>query len=329
MNCKYCNSTNIIKFGTHNGIQRYFCKNCQRKFTGLDTLPKMKTPINEIGSVLNMYYGGMPIDAIQNHLKQDTDKYYSEPAIYKWIARFTKEAITRAKDFKPEVGDVWLADETGINVGNRNVWFWDIIDAKTRYLLASHISDKRTTDDAQILVEKAINRAGKIPEVIITDKLRQYIDGIDLATSGKASHIRSKPFTDENSTNIIERFHGTLKQRTNVIHHFRDLETARLITEGWLIYYNFFKEHESLGNISPAKNMGITLPFNDWNDVVRHANVSQPAIISFQPIKPLNIPTTSEQKRSAYFRSAMRKSRAKKLSRKSPKTELGGIRVIR
>ncbi len=50
--CKHCGSPNVIKFGTHNGIQRYWCKDCQRKFTELDTLPKMKTPINEIGSVL-------------------------------------------------------------------------------------------------------------------------------------------------------------------------------------------------------------------------------------------------------------------------------------
>ncbi|MBM3142028.1 MAG: IS1/IS6 family transposase [Chloroflexi bacterium] len=317
MNCKYCKSTNIVKFGTYTNddgkeIQRYYCKDCKHKFTELDTLPKMKTPINEIGSALNMYYGGMPIDAIQGHLKQSTGKYLSEPAIYKWIIRFTREAIVKAKDFKPQVGNTWLADETGINVGGHNVWFWDIIDAKTRYLLASHISLARTTEDAQILVEKATQRAGKMPEVIITDKLRQYIDGIDLATGGRARHVRSKPFTDENSTNIIERFHGTLKQRTNVIRHFKDLETARLLTEGWLIHYNFFKEHESLGNVSPAKYMKIDMPFKDWNDVVRYANVRQPSTFEFAGATPIHEPITEKQKRSAYFRKAVQKSRVKK-----------------
>ncbi len=312
MLCKYCNSENTIKFGTYNGVQRYYCKDCHRKFTELDTLPKMKTPINEIGSALNMYYGGMPIDAIQSNLYQQYGKYLSEPAIYKWIIRFTKEAIIKTKDFKPEVGNVWLADETGLNVGNRNVWFWDIIDAKTRYLLASHISIARTTGDAQILIEKAIERAGKMPGIVITDKLRAYIDGIDLATGGRAAHIRSKPFTDENSTNIIERFHGTLKQRTNVIHHFKDLETARLLTEGWLIHYNFFKEHESLGDVSPVKHMKLDMPFNDWNDVVRYSNVGQSSTFKFTVVKPMHRPRTEKQKRSAYFRKAVHKSRAKR-----------------
>ncbi len=310
--CKYCQSPNIIKFGTFQGIQRYWCKDCQRKFTELDTLPKMKTPINEIGSVLNMYYGGMPIDAIQTQLKQEYDKHLSEPAIYKWIVRFTKEAIVKAKDFKPKVGNVWLANETGVNVGNRNVWFWDVIDAKSRYLLASHISATRTTEDAQILIEKAIKRAGKMPEKIITDKLRAYIDGIDLASGGRVRHIQSYPFTDENSTSLIERFQGTLKQRTNVIRHFKDLETARLLTEGWLIHYNFFKDHESLDNVSPAKHMKIEMPFADWNDVVRHSDVAETARFKFIKLRPSHRPHTEKQKRAAYFRKATRRSRARK-----------------
>jgi len=310
--CKFCGFGHVIKFGTFNGIQRYYCKDCQRKFTELDTLPKMKTPINEIGSALNMYYGGSPIDAIQSNLQQSYGKYLSEPAIYKWIVRFTKEAIAKAKDFKPEVGNVWLADETGLNVGNRNVWFWDIIDAKSRYLLASHISVLRTTNDAQILIEKAIRRAGKMPDVVITDKLRAYIDGIDLATGGRAAHIRSKPFTDENSTNIIERFHGTLKQRTEVIHHFKNLETARLLTEGWLIHYNFFKDHESLGNVSPVEHMKVDMPFHNWDDIVRYSNVAEPAVYIPVLLRPMHRPHTPKQKRSAYYRKAMRKNRAKK-----------------
>jgi putative transposase len=309
--CKYCNSPNVIRFGTFQGIQRYWCKDCKRKFTELDTLPQMKTPINEIGSVLDMYYGGMPIDAIQTHLDQAYGKYLSEPAIYKWIVRFTKEAIVRTRDFKPKVGNVWIADETGVNVGNRNVWFWDIIDTKSRYLLASHISVFRRTEDAQMLIEKAIKRAGKMPEVVITDKLSAYIEGIDLASRGRVKHIISRPFTDEDSTNIIERFQGTLKQRTRVIHHFRDLDTARLLTEGWLIHYNFFKEHESLGNVSPVNHMKVEMPFQDWNDVVRYSSAADIARFKLPEEKPIHKPRTKKQQLAAYYRANMRRCRAR------------------
>jgi transposase-like protein len=30
--CPYCDSEAVVKFGTHKGIQRYYCKLCKRKF---------------------------------------------------------------------------------------------------------------------------------------------------------------------------------------------------------------------------------------------------------------------------------------------------------
>jgi len=60
MNCKYCQSPNVIKFGTFNGVQRYWCKDCKLKFVA-DKLLKMKTPIKHISSALSCYFGGMPL----------------------------------------------------------------------------------------------------------------------------------------------------------------------------------------------------------------------------------------------------------------------------
>ena len=33
MNCKYCNSEQIRKDGTDNGVQRYMCNTCNRTFS--------------------------------------------------------------------------------------------------------------------------------------------------------------------------------------------------------------------------------------------------------------------------------------------------------
>jgi len=316
--CKYCNSQNTILFGSHkttsgDEIQRYFCKTCQRKFTERDTLPNMQTPMNQVSAALRMYYSGMSLDAIQGQLEQDFGNKVAESTIYYWIVRFTQEAVNRSKSFRPNVGNIWIADETGIDVHGRkrDLWFWDVIDAKTRFLLASHISVGRTTDDAQILIKKAIDRAGKRPEKIVTDKLHAYIDGIPLATGKDVRHIRSKPFVTEDSTNIVERFHGTFKDRTKVVRAFKSLPTARLLTDGWLIHYNFFKEHESLGNVSPAKAMNLEMPFNNWTDIVKGSKGKHVGVTS-EPIRPTPIGRlATEQAKRAYFRDAMRKSRAK------------------
>lgn len=270
--CKYCSSHNVIKYGTFKGMQRWWCKDCKRKFADNRALPKMKTSVSVIGAAVGMYFGGMPLDSIQRQLAQDYGVYYSEAGIYKWVVRFAKEAINKAKSFKPTVGDTWIADETVIKVKGKNIWFWDIIDAKTRFLLASRLSTTRTTKDAALLMKAAQMRAGKSPKRIITDKLRAYLDGVELVFGAETKHIQSSPFEFEDSTSIIERFHGTLKDRINVVRGFKNMDTARLLTEAWLVHYNFFKEHEALSNIPPAQKMG-NVPFNDWEDVVRETKV--------------------------------------------------------
>jgi putative transposase len=229
---------------------------------------KMKTPAKRIASAMGMYYGGMPLDAIQQQFRQDHNLDMSESNYWNWVKRFTKEAIKQAKDFKPNVGDQWVADETYMKLRKRNVYFWDIIDADTRYLLATHVSFTRSGRDAKALMGLAQERAGKSPKVIVTDKLAAYIMAIDDTFGGEAKHRQGSPFDLVNSTSLIERFHRTLEQRTKVFQRFKDINSIRLLTDGWLINYNFFKQNEGCGNIPPAQVMSRVVPFKDWNDVV-------------------------------------------------------------
>lgn len=268
--CKHCHSENIRKYGTYKGEQRYWCNECKRKFSDVDALPKMKTPIKQIASALGMYYGGMPFDAIQQQFRQDHDLDMSETNYWNWVKRFTKEALTQARSFKPVVGDTWVADETYMKLGKRNVYFWDIIDAKSRFLLASHVSFTRSGRDAQQLMKLAENKAGKTPKVIITDKLKAYIGGIEDTFGADTKHRQGGPFDIESNTNLIERFHGTLEQRTKVFKKYQSIQDIKLLTGGWLINYNYFKQHEALGNVSPAQAMNKATPFKDWNDVVNN-----------------------------------------------------------
>ena len=317
MKCKYCNSTNVVKYGTHEGIQRYWCKDCKRKFADNNALPEMKTPIRHIASALSCYYGGMALDAIQRHLQQQFEVYYSEMGIYNWVRRFAKEAIYRVKDFQPIVGDEWLADETCLKVAGKNIWFWDVIDAKTRYLLASRLSETRTTKDAALVMKEALKKAGKTPKRIITDRLAAYIDGIELVFGADTEHIQSKPFTDINSTNIIERFQGTLKDRTKVIRGFKNMKTARLLTEAWLVHYNFFKEHETLGNVPPAVKMGDT-PIKDWAEVVSETKV----ITMPESILPSNLTGDMPKPRSQVKRKTKHPKKKPKGLKLKPRVEL-------
>ena len=157
--CKYCGSTNIVRYGTTGGVQYWWCKDCKRKFADNDALPEMKTPIRQISSALSMYYRGMSIDEIRGHLDQQFNNRPSSSTVYDWLCRFTTEASNKARNYKPNVGNVWIADETLVDIGGKKVWFWDLLDVKTRFLLASHMSFNRTAQHAKALVEKASRRS--------------------------------------------------------------------------------------------------------------------------------------------------------------------------
>jgi len=104
--------------------------------------------------------------------------------------------------------------------------------------------------------------------VVITDKLASYLD----VRYGKdAEHRQGSPFAvDNTSTNLIERFHGTLKARTKVMRGLKNIETAKDFTDGWLVYYNYLRPHESLDTKTPAQFAAVNYPYANWADIARN-----------------------------------------------------------
>jgi len=269
--CQWCGSHRLVKYGRSKTKQIYLCRSCGRTFTDNAAMPLMRTPSIEVGGALSAYYRGMSLKLVGEHLEQQHGHTPSKSAVYRWLVRYTRKALDEAQKHTPKVGDVWVADETAIKIAGkkRGYWFWDIIDSKTRFLLASHISATRTTKDAQILMEEAARRAGKSPLLVFTDHLAAYLDGVELTFGADAKHVQTKPFKLGINTNFIERFHGSLKDRTKVMRGLATPKTAKLILDGWLVHYNFFRPHESLKGMTPAQKAGIQFPFTDWLDVVR------------------------------------------------------------
>lgn len=287
MVCKYCGSENLIKYGKYKDIQLYYCKSCHSKFKDDDTLFHMKTPANQVTSALNMWYEGMSIKAIARNLKQEHGNMPSTATIYEWIQKYTQYAIDSVKGYKPKtIGDTWIADETVIEIDGNNVWLWDVIDYDTRFLLATRISRSRTTQDAQILYDKAVAIAGKEPKKIITDKLRSYLD-VDYGK--RTEHTQSSPFAVEDNTQMIERFHGTLKDRTKVMRGLKNLESAHDFINGWLVHYNYLRPHTTLDDKTPAEAAGIDYPYKNWADITKH-RPSKPAVIEHQPRDSIKLP---------------------------------------
>lgn len=268
--CKDCGSTGVVKFGSYKGVPRYWCKACKRKFKGDSSPFHMRVPPDYISTALSMYYSGSSITDIRNHLKQEHGYYPSKHIVFEWVDKYTSIAAKQFQDVHPKVGDQWVADETQLELDKGiKIWFFDIIDSDTRYLLASRASLSRTTRDAQMLMDRAIARAGKSPKVVITDKLSSYLD----VNYGKnVEHRQGSPFrilSSGESTSQIERFHGTIKDRTKVMRAFRNLETLHEFMNGYLAFYNFFKPNEALqGGKTPAEAAKVDYQIKNWRDLI-------------------------------------------------------------
>ena len=62
--CKYCGSHHVIKYGTYHGHQRFWCKDCERKFADNDALPEMQTPVEQVGAAISIFYEGQSLNSI-------------------------------------------------------------------------------------------------------------------------------------------------------------------------------------------------------------------------------------------------------------------------
>jgi transposase-like protein/ribosomal protein L37AE/L43A len=294
--CKICQSKNTRKFGTYKGVQNYFCNDCKTKFTGTDALPRHRVSPSFVASALNEFYAGMSFHDIENNIETQTNGNISHTAVIKWVNKYTDEAIKATKDLHPKVGDTWIADETFVRVDKskatvknpywkeqKEKWvvFWDIIDAKTRFLLASRLTTTRTTNDAKALMDMAQERAGKMPKIVVTDKLSAYMGGIKQSYGTHAKHIQGSPFELKNDSNLIERFHGSLKERTKVMRAQKNKTTLQRFTDGWLVDYNFFRPHMSLKNRPPAEVAGLKYDWHNWADVVGYQK--EPLVKTLEP----------------------------------------------
>jgi transposase-like protein len=266
--CKWCGSNEIKKYGLSGGEQDYFCLNCGRKFTNNDNPFGKRSTVEQIGTSISSYYDGLSFADIARHLSESGNPV-SESTVYRWVLDYAQKAIKLLDKYQPKVGNIWIADETVIKFNGQNYWLWDIIDKKTRFLIASYLSENRGTKQAQKLMELASKRAGMAPSAVITDKLRAYLDGIEIVFGGYTEHIQSSPFADQDDTNEIERFQGTIKDRTKVIRGFKTFETALIILDGFLVHYNFFRPHISLKGKTPAEVAGVNIPFKTWTEFVR------------------------------------------------------------
>lgn len=268
--CKFCGSKNIIKHGFKKEAQQYLCHDCGRVSTDKDTPEDRQTATPIIAAAMGSFYNGASTTDISREIQNTFKQTICPSTIYRWVIDYSKKAAAYMDTLKANTSETWVVDETVVKVAGVNVWYWDVIDEGTRFLINTHLSDRRAISNVITLFEKCKKRVTKPPHFILSDGMKAYIDGIERVFGADAHHIVSKGITAEINTNLIERFHSTLKERYKVMRGLKTMESAWIILNGFVVNYNFFRPHMTLGNITPAKAAGIKLPFSDWEGFIRY-----------------------------------------------------------
>ena len=267
--CAYCGSENVVKNGNRKTQcmvkQRFMCQDCKRTFIENKDFEKFKGEPKLITLVMDLYFKGVSLRKIKDHLSQFYGRKIHHETIRRWIVRFTKKMNDYVKQFTPTTGDTWHADEqfvptrTGSGDARGNfAYAWNVLDGDTRFLIASRLTQYRERNQARAVMRTARNNTKNEPKTIVTDKLHAYREAVRL-NFPDANHYQYKGFKDNPQNNKIERFHGTFRERDKVMRGLKSIKTAQLFAESFKTYYNFIRPHEGLNGLTPAQVAGIEL----------------------------------------------------------------------
>ncbi|MBI4177037.1 MAG: DDE-type integrase/transposase/recombinase [Candidatus Aenigmarchaeota archaeon] len=141
-------------------------------------------------------------------------------------------------------------------------------------MIANNVTNGRTIGEASQILRLAKEIAGTVPKFVVTDGLNSYEQALkDEYHTHKywlkgVQHIRLETIRKKPDNNLVERFHGTFRQRDKTMRGFKGRE--QVFSTGFRNYYNFIRPHTTLG-ATPAASAGIDLQLgrNRWMGLLR------------------------------------------------------------
>jgi transposase-like protein len=241
MQCKYCESENVVKNGSAKGEPIFKCEDCGHRFTEGSDFPRMRIQSRIISSSIDTYFEGLSVRKIQTQIKKLFGVDVSQMAVWKWIMKYSALVSKYVETLSPKLLGIYHVDETAIKCKGAQKWFWEMIDETSKFIVGSHLSGSRTTEDAVAVFEKSLKVAKRKPTSIYCDGLPAYVDGYNkvfytMKKEGRPELIRKVGIRNIHNQNAVERLHCTLKDRLKAARGLKDEETVRTLLEGWVVH---------------------------------------------------------------------------------------------
>ncbi len=291
LSCPSCKSEKITKRGffktkAHGKQQRYFCKSCNKKFIPITPFYRMRNHPKKITLCLDLFYKGVSTRQIQEHLQAFYPHNSSNVSIYRWVIKYSKQISKLTDNIKLKVGRELQIDEVEYKTMGKKSWFIDSIDTKTRFLVSADYSETRGQKELISVLKEAKKKTEQQISIVTSDGLTSYPLAIHRSfvlkkksNTGKFGviHNRVNASRGEGFNIAIERFHNSLRHRTKTFRGFHgSVESAKTILQGYVIFYNFIRKHQSLKGRTPselATNIKLENP-NRWLDLINLSSSS-------------------------------------------------------
>ena len=126
-----------------------------------------------------------------------------------------------------------------------------------------------------VKLAEARNIAKIRPMAIVTDGLRSYQHAITkefyTMKAPRTQHVRVPNIRNRSNNNMVERLHGTIRERNKTMRGLDNEDSAQTIIDGFRIYYNFIRPHMALNGKTPAEKAKLVLNLkeNKWLSLIK------------------------------------------------------------
>jgi putative transposase len=136
LSCPSCQSDAIVRHGIrHNkygDLQRFSCKECMKRFTFNIGFEGMRSTPQVITSAMQLYFTGESFRNVQKFLRLQGVRV-SHMAVYKWIKKYVSLMQQYLEGIRPDVSDVWRADELYVKIRGNMKYLYALMDDETRF----------------------------------------------------------------------------------------------------------------------------------------------------------------------------------------------------
>jgi len=281
--CRFCGSKDFIKKGfrkTQNRgkIQKYRCNTCGKFFVQDNGFIKMKNTSQKITLCLDLFFKGVSLRKIQEHLQAFYPHNSSHMTIYRWIVKYSFMIGKYTDKLKLNVGNELQIDEMEYHrLGNKN-WFIDCIDTETRYMVSSELRNRRSEEDIKIVLRVAKYKTDNQTTIVQSDGWFAYRKALNKTfglhkrkAKSKIIYRRLNASKGDGFNCRIERLHNSIRERTKTFRGFHgSVESAKAIMKGYEVFYNFIRKHQAI-NCCPyeiATDIQLKNP-NKWIELIK------------------------------------------------------------